>query len=682
MLNFMRPVYLLIGACLFIATPTFAQVCARVVVQIEQELTLEREGFEARLGITNGQPTALEDFSVVLRFTDSLGQPVRVSTDVAPDEQGKFYYRLQSGYAQVNTVAAGGTSKMAYLIVPTIGAAGLTAEGTLYYVGATVKYKVNGVEEVVEVAPDYIRVRPMPSLQLQYFLPGDVYGDDPMTPATKEPVVPFPLGVRVINHSALATARRLKIQSGQPEIIDNQQGLLVDFRIISCEVNNTPAAPSLLVDFGDLPPLRSMHGSWQMTATLSGRFTKFTAEVTHAPELGGALTSLIPADAISAHRLIGKVLVDLPGRDTVRDFLAVDNMLGDFSSVKLYESDTDAVSVLVNLVTTSTGAVITPEGDGHRVTISSSSGMFLLTSPSPIAQDKIVKAVRSDGKVLPAGNSWIAKKKNEQLEWIYTLNLFDTDWVTGQTYTLSYSDPQQDNLPPILTVWGGRIRRTMPGSPMLINVSAVDPDGVIPILETGELPDGASFIDARNGQGRLAWTPLNTQKGSYVVQFRASDGLASDTKTARLEIVESLGAGYADWQKRYWPDSTDSGVIGPDADPDGDQMANLVEYALDGDPTIADDSVLPEIGTITEGGGTYLTLTYVKRTDDSALVCEVVASESLFTPIANWIVQSQTIAVSQDGIAAGMLRERIRDSVPLAGKQRYLRLRVNHPNLP
>ena len=52
-------------------------------------------------------------------------------------------------------------------------------------------------------------------------------------------------------------------------------------------------------------------------------------------------------------------------------------------------------------------------------------------------------------------------------------------------------------------------------------------------------------------------------------------------------------------------------IIGPTADPDGDGIDNLLEYALAADPTIADDSVLPEIGIETVDGRRYLTLTYV-----------------------------------------------------------------------
>lgn len=169
-----------------------AGICARVVIRIEQEMTLEREGFEARLTLDNGLPSDMEEFSVVLNFTDADGKKVEAST--TGSGSGLFYYRVQTGYTLPKIVPSGGSQKIAFLIVPAPGAAGESAEGAKYFVGATVKYKMAGTEQAIEVDPDSIQVRPMPQLQLQYFLPRDVYGDDPMTDAV-EPVIPYAMGV-------------------------------------------------------------------------------------------------------------------------------------------------------------------------------------------------------------------------------------------------------------------------------------------------------------------------------------------------------------------------------------------------------------------------------------------------------------------------------------------------------
>jgi hypothetical protein len=654
-------------------------ICARVTIQIDQELTLEREGFEARLGIVNGLPSALDGFQVALHFTDADGNAVRASTDATPDSNGLFYYRVQTGSAVPTTVAAGAEQKAAFLIVPTPGAAGTAAEGKLYYIGATVKYDVGGVQQTVEIAPDFITVRPMPQLQLQYFLPGDVYGDDPMTANVQEPVVPFSLGLRIINHSTQAAAHSVKIQSAQPEIVDNQQGLLIDFRIIGCQVNGATAQPSLLVDLGDVPPQRAAVGSWLMSCSLSGRFVSFTGEITHAPEFGGALTSLIPDDAVSTHRLIGQVVVDLPGRDRVPDFLGCDSMTGAIASPKLYESDNEQVDETADYFAPGDEAVTLTSGTGgSSLGVNVSSVLLYVRTASPVNADKLVRAVRSDGKLLPSANCWISKNKDNNLNWVYWLNLFDTDKKVGQTYALSFSDPAQANRPPVLSIVGGPNFRFAANRLCAIGVIGTDPDGTIPSLTAGILPDGATFADRKNGRGAFQWAPTSAQIGSYSVQFRASDGLASDLKTAQVQILESVPSTFKDWQQHFWPDVTDPAIIGPTADPDNDGVCNLLEYALNADPTVADDSALPEIGIEAVDGNRYLTLTYCRRTDDSSLKYEVVGSEDLATPLSSWAVQSQTMSTGQDGLPPGMERVKVRDGVAIDGgpMHRYLRLRV------
>ena len=44
------------------------------------------------------------------------------------------------------------------------------------------------------------------------------------------------------------------MDSDQPKITENEQGLLSGFAIKGSEVNGQPATESLLVDFGDISP--------------------------------------------------------------------------------------------------------------------------------------------------------------------------------------------------------------------------------------------------------------------------------------------------------------------------------------------------------------------------------------------------------------------------------------------
>ena len=59
-------------------------VCARVVLEIAQELTLERQAFDARMRITNNsddEEKVIEDVDVEVVFSDAEGNPIESTSD-------------------------------------------------------------------------------------------------------------------------------------------------------------------------------------------------------------------------------------------------------------------------------------------------------------------------------------------------------------------------------------------------------------------------------------------------------------------------------------------------------------------------------------------------------------------------------------------------------------------------
>lgn len=80
----------LVAAAIFVlliaswSFPVAAQetVCARVKIEIKQELTFERQAFDAEMRITNTLPsTALDRVHVDVWVTDEAGQPVTITTE-------------------------------------------------------------------------------------------------------------------------------------------------------------------------------------------------------------------------------------------------------------------------------------------------------------------------------------------------------------------------------------------------------------------------------------------------------------------------------------------------------------------------------------------------------------------------------------------------------------------------
>lgn len=523
---------LLITLFLFVSSSFGAtdSICAQVKIEIFQELTLERQGFDAHMRINNGLTNiALQDVGVDVIFTDEQGNPVRASSD-PNNADALFFIRVDSLDKITNVDGTGvvqpsSSADIHWLIIPATGASRGVAQGTLYYVGAKLTYTIGGESHETDVSPDYIFVKPMPELTLDYFLPDEVYGDDAFTTQI-EPPIPFSLGVRARN-SGTGVAKNLKIDSAQPTIKENKQGLLIGFNIERTEVNGGLVPNnSLLANFGDIQPNGSGVARWIMTCTLSGKFVEFTADFSHSNELGGSLTSLLKS--VNTHTLVRNVLVDVGGRDTVRDFLATDG-----AGFRIYESD----SVDTDVMDQSSYSTLTPKSQSNLTyTLSTpvTAGFMYVQLPDPYGGGKILQEVtRTDGKRIKGENVWLSKTRRPDHGWDYFFNLFDVN--TKASYTVKFGDPSETPQPPVLQFIADR--PGVEGQQMSFIVQASDPDGTIPSLSASPLPALARFTDQSIGAGVFDWTPAKGQAGRYEVTFTASEGTLKTSQRVVLTIV-------------------------------------------------------------------------------------------------------------------------------------------------
>ncbi|GAA5786682.1 hypothetical protein [Chitiniphilus shinanonensis] len=512
-------------------------VCARVKIEIKQQLTLERQAFDAEMKINNTTDTGvIEDVSVVVKVTDENGTPVSIS-DNPNDLSAKFFVRLSSkqnisDVSGTGVVSPRTTSTINWLIIPAPGAAGSSALGKKYLVGATLSYRFGGERTVLDVAPDVITVKPLPLLTLDYFLPQDVQADDPLTPQI-EPAMPFTLGVRVKN-AGMATAKNLKIDSAQPRIVENAQGLAIDFRLLGSYVDDVPAQNSLLIDFGDIPSASAKTGRWIMETSLAGRFTDFKAQFSHADELGGTLTSLL--QATNAHPLIRDVRVDVPGRDFVRDFLAID---GDV--IRVYESDSTDTEVRDVSSQMQLSAVAGGDTANYRIVLPPSAGFIYARVPDPFQGQKALGAlVRSDGKIMASENVWLSRSRNaDTKQWEYWFSLFDAN-TTG-SYAATFEAPAVGPTPPTMQFVPDRVVKEGQQVSFLVEASGQDAKAIQ--LSAAPLPAGATFSAQAVGDDGVAralfdWTPVEGQAGSYLVVYTASEGALRATRSATI-LVET-----------------------------------------------------------------------------------------------------------------------------------------------
>src|ERR1041385_3260958 len=190
--------------------------------------------------------------------------------------------------------------------------------------------------------PATIPVKPEPQLDITYFQPRDVQGDDPFTPEVESPI-PFTVGV-LIKNSGYGIAKKMKIASQQPQIVENKTSLLLIAQLLGSRLNDSSLANgNLTIDFGDLQPGQTVKGAWDMITSLSGEFVSFKASYTHSSELGGEETSVIKS--LNAYLIAHEVLNDQAGRDRIKDFLADTDRDEEMIPDAIYESEGNILPV-------------------------------------------------------------------------------------------------------------------------------------------------------------------------------------------------------------------------------------------------------------------------------------------------------------------------------------------------
>ncbi len=106
-------------------------------------------------------------------------------------------------------------------------------------------------------------------------------------------------------------------------------------------------------------------------------------------------------------------------------------------------------------------------------------------------------------------------------------------------------------------------------------------------------------------------TTVNQTFDAVVFKQAGGSGLTAFYDNVKVEVIGGTPlepSVFADWQQLTWPGITDPETTGPDRDPDGDGLNNLLEWALALDPKAA-GSFRP----LTTQDGAYILYTYTRR---------------------------------------------------------------------
>jgi subtilase family serine protease len=408
-----------------------AGVCAHAKLCTDQDAVISRDAFGATLEISNSDSVRLENVAIQLDVRDESGNDATALFGIqAPELNGL------SGIDGQGLLAGSSTGIAKWKIVPSGDAAPMVS--TTYYVSGSLSYVQSGLPVTVPLAPAAITVLPTPRLSIHYFHERDVISDDPFTDAI-EPSLPFNLAVLVQNRG-YGTARNFRITSAQPQIVENEKGLLIEFQIIATEVAGRSLMPSLTVDFGEIAPGQIALGRWLMTSTLQGLFVDYKATWEHIDGLGNKKFSII--DDLSIHEMIHLVQADGAFEDGKPDFLV--NDVPDLNDLPdtLYLSDGRTNTVEAIQQATQDGPPTAGRMQTQLTAAMPPGWVYLRVAEPSNGAFQLTGIRRSDGKMLMIGtNTWVTDRTfiglNRRPIREHMLHLVDYN-STG-SYTLLYA---------------------------------------------------------------------------------------------------------------------------------------------------------------------------------------------------------------------------------------------------
>ena len=301
-----------------IAGMSATSVCASVTVQFSQTMTMTREAFEGTLTINNGHESVpMQDIDVDFIIRDENG------VDCTNLFQINFQsYNNMTGSNGSLVLDALNEGSIVVQFIPTKQAAPTMPKQ--YSFGGSFSFidPFTGESMTYNLYPVDIMVNPSPDLYVNYFMQRDILGDDPLTEDRIEPIVPAELGVIIHNRGA-GTAKNVLLETAEPQIIENEKGLAIDFAMYGASFNGQERQLGLMeIPFGNIEPNHTGVGEWWFTSTLLGHFVSYEAHVIHNNSFGNPDLSLV--SSLDIHPLIHTVYAYSNLDDGINDFLVDD----------------------------------------------------------------------------------------------------------------------------------------------------------------------------------------------------------------------------------------------------------------------------------------------------------------------------------------------------------------------
>ena len=424
-----------------------SNVCSKVRFEINQTMTMTREAVRGTLTVVNGSSdTPMRDVKLNLVVTDPDGniansRIMEIHTESLDGFGGALDY--ESGW----TLAEGSTGVAKIIFIPTKYAA--PTEPLLYTFSGSISYvdPFTGLQLTRELEPERLTINPSPDLDLTYFMQRDILGDDPLTKDVVEPMIPSQFSL-LINNKGYGAATKVKMVTNQPEIIDNEKGLLINFEIQSSQLNGgdktLAMGGSVVTDFGTIPAHSQTYAQWWLTSTLTGHFLDYDVRATHVTSYDNPDLTLL--DSVSIHELIHQIVIP----DSYVTTSASEPPLIGFMANDEEDTYDEADRLYLSNATTSpvypmTTARFTKVSDTEYTlnVLPSAQGWNYGNLPDPTGgRRKIHSVVKQNGNItLPAENFWQTDRTLIDMnEPVYEnlIHFADSMALAGEAYTLTF----------------------------------------------------------------------------------------------------------------------------------------------------------------------------------------------------------------------------------------------------
>ena len=492
-------------------------VCATVRISLSQDAVLTRQAFLAELEIVNELEADLTDIAINLEIRDSLGNLVEQTTFGVTDP---FLDGSLTGIDGTGVIAGRTSGSATFTIVPSQLAAPAGEE--VYTVSGSLSYNEDGTQVSFPLAPEDITVQPQAELGLDYFMQRNVFSDDPFTEDVVETSQPFAFGL-LVNNVGAGDAMNLSITSAQPEIIENEKGLLIDFELLGTEVNGEGVAPTLEADFGDVAAGDAETAVWLMQSSLQGKFVDYEVSFTHENSLGFEELSLITETRI--HELVQVVEDDRVGSDALPDFLVNDDWETDPFNLPdtIYTSEMEVLPVALATGESADGAASLADLE-VVVTANMTAGYSYASLLDPGSGDYTISSIvrQSDGKVLLDANYWQTDRTfpaNGRPDYEDVLHILDYNDVAGtQTYVVTYKTMNIDPTANADAIVANE------DSAITFNVLANDTDPEGDPLSIVAVSQGANGTVIVGTGGNVIYTPDGDYTGADSFTYTIADG--------------------------------------------------------------------------------------------------------------------------------------------------------------